>query len=323
MPNSTSQSEPTSLTPVRALCAGLIDYAGLYPPAKLPMDAVVEAYARDLVGSHAWMLGRLVCPASRLGELSTHAAALMPGTFATSGYREHAVGAEPWGVTVVADVDLPRAVEMIGEFNARHSTEDAGLAMADAVEFKITSAGQVEALLDEVPDELTPFVEIPVDRDCRGLVAALAGEQCCAKIRTGGVTPEAFPTCDQVAEFLHACNAADVPFKATAGLHHVVRGSHALTYEPGSACATMHGFLNVFAAAALARAGRLPLAETVALLGESDPRAIKFDGAKLSWRRWTVDAAAIAHVRESFALSYGSCSFEEPVAELSALGLIE
>ena len=51
---------------VTAALAGLVDYAGLFPPAGLPLDVVVDQYGRYRAGRHAWMLGRLVVPADRL-----------------------------------------------------------------------------------------------------------------------------------------------------------------------------------------------------------------------------------------------------------------
>ena len=54
---------------LRALLHGIIDYAGLFPPASLPLDETVLAYSRHRRGPHSWALGRLVVPALRLPEL--------------------------------------------------------------------------------------------------------------------------------------------------------------------------------------------------------------------------------------------------------------
>ena len=87
------------------------------------------------------------------------------------------------------------------------------------------------------------------------LVAAIARRGGRAKMRTGGVTAEAFPTAAQVLRFLRACTEARVPFKATAGLHHPLRAEYRLTYAPDSPRGTMFGFLNVFLTAVLLRHG--------------------------------------------------------------------
>lgn len=309
----------------RALLTGLVDYAGLFPPAALSMQAAVEQYARDKAGEHEWMLGRFICPVARLEEFSRLAAPLMPGTHGTSGYREHARG-EPWSLSALIDTktpeDLRRALSAIAAFNDRHAQEDQGRAVIDCLELKAADVGFIDAAVETIPPELYPFFELPAGVDPRGFVAALAGQRAAAKIRTGGVTPDLFPSPEHVADFLLACVAAEVPFKATAGLHHACRGPYRLTYEPDSPSGVMHGFLNLFAAAVFARVARLSRDEVAQLLTETNPSVLVFSEQGLSWRGHAAQTAQIAKVRESFALSFGSCSFDEPVQELSALGLI-
>ena len=133
------------------LVTGLFDYAGLFPPARLPMQPVVENYARYAIGEHAWMLGRLACPVSRLDELTEHAAILMPGTHATSGYREHADVLEPWAVSAVIDGPLEPSLDRIGAFEEHHSKEANGLARVDAVEMKAAEPSDIDAALNVSP----------------------------------------------------------------------------------------------------------------------------------------------------------------------------
>ena len=171
------------------------------------------------------------------------------------------------------------------------------------------------------PAWLAAFVEVPLDTDRGALLAVLKARGARAKVRTGGVVPEAIPGPPGLARFVAACAAAGVPFKATAGLHHPVRAEHALTYEPGAPRAAMHGFVNVFAAAALARSGAA-LAELEALLSEGKPSAFRFEPDGLRWRGRLLPADALGRARREFALSFGSCSFAEPVADLRTLGVI-
>lgn len=311
---------------MRTLLAGLIDYAGLFPPASLGMGAACENFARESRGGMAWALGRFVCPASRLDELSRAAAVMMPGTAGTSGYREHADVMEPWRISAIIDSPLEASLGAIAAFNERHGQEDQGRAVVDMVEVKVESAGQIDAIIDALPEDLYPFFEFPhaeIERgDARGLIAALAGEPVAAKIRTGGITPEAFPSPAAVARFIVACAAARVPFKATAGLHHAIRGEHPLTYEPRCPRGVMHGFLNVFVAATMARTHQLDADRTRAMLEESRAEAFHFTSEGVRWNGLFAETAQIAKARESFCLSYGSCSFDEPIAELRALGLL-
>ncbi|MFL5342758.1 MAG: hypothetical protein ACJ8F7_21710 [Gemmataceae bacterium] len=183
------------------------------------------------------------------------------------------------------------------------------------------------ALLGDADDPRAAAIEtkrvVPATRPayCEAPVEALddvrrAGHF--AKLRTGGVKPDAIPPVEAVAAFIRACAQRRLPFKATAGLHHPVRAMHPLTYEPDAPRAVMHGFLNVFVAAAFAWHGQ-PAIEPV--LADFDPTAFRFDG-RAHWRDWSLDAVQVREARTEFAHAFGSCSFEEPVRDLEALGLL-
>jgi hypothetical protein len=191
----------------------------------------------------------------------------------------------------------------------------------DAVELKAASPEEVASALEALPAGLTAFVELPLDGELGPQLAAIGARGARAKARTGGVVPEAIPGPAAVARFIGACAAAGVSWKATAGLHHPVRAEQALTDDPGGPRAVMHGFVNVFAAAALARAGA-PLAELEAVLREEEPSAFRFDEDALRWRDRAVRSDDLARGRRDFAASFGSCSFAEPVGGLRTLGVI-
>lgn len=310
-----------------ALTADLIDYAGLFPPAKLGMAQAVVNYARDRMGEHAAMLGRFVCPAARLREFSEEACALMPGTFATAGYREMADAGSPWAVSALVDGESRRTLQadlaMIEAFNQHHATEDHGMARVDMIEIKTPGVEAIDPAVEIIPDDLFPFFEVPAGlADPRGFVAALPGHAAGAKLRAGGVTADAFPSSERVAAFLTACASVDVPFKATAGLHHPIRGPAKLTDEPGAPSCVMHGFVNLFIAAALAYTQKADAATIQAVLDETDPRAFVITDDGASCRRQVLSVTDVVRTREAFALSFGSCSFDEPIADLKALGLL-
>lgn len=313
----------------QTLSEGLVDYAGLFPPAGLDMSAAAENYARYQRCANAKILGRLICPAPRLGELSKHAAMLMPGTFATSGYREMAGDGEPWRISAIvphtSQTPLEDSLEHIREFNHRHESEDAGLALVDAIETPVKDVHEIDALLDIVPEQLAIAVEVPVltapGGDIRGYIAALAGTGAAAKIRCGAVTQDGFPSARQIVDFMIACRTAAVPFKATAGLHHAQPGEYRLTYEQSPPMGHMHGFVNTFIAAILIGARAIDAEQAVALMGEADATNIVLTNDAVGWKAHTVPVATAAEQRSRFALSYGSCSFEEPTEELVELVL--
>ena len=281
---------------VRALLTGLIDYAGLFPPAALPMTEAVANYAAYRDSPDSWALGRLVMPVGRLVEFEESVARYPNGA--------------PWPLSVLAQ-GADR--DTIGAFNARH----AGRLVIETVEAKAATPAEVAALAP-LAREATVFVEIPVHLDPSALLAAIHAHGLRAKIRTGGVTADAFPATGDVARFLSECDRHEVMFKATAGLHHPLRGDYPLTCASDAPRSAMFGFLNVFFAAAFARRG-LPSADVARLLDERDSGAFRFTAEGVEWRGRSLTTAALAETRAHFAVSFGSCSFREPIDDLSAL----
>ena len=295
----------------RLLLEGLVDYAGLFPPAGLDMAPAVRQYAEHLVSDAAWMLGRFIVPAARLQEFEDAAAALLP--------RD--TDAAPWAISVLGGTDPADDAERVWAFNERHAHRAIGRAVIDTMELRAADASSAERVARSVPASVTPYVEIPIGDDPSDLIGVLRGVGARAKVRTGGVTADAFPAPSVVARFIRGCADAGVPFKATAGLHHPLRGDYRLTYDAGSPSGTMYGFLNIFLAAALAPQG-LDLAELERILTEADPAALQFDAQGISWRGRRLDLDDLRHVRARAAVAFGSCSFTEPVAELRALHII-
>jgi hypothetical protein len=172
----------------------------------------------------------------------------------------------------------------------------------------------VEHASDLLERRFDTYMEVPAANYPGDLIAAIGQTLAKAKIRTGGVTPVAFPGSYQIARFIKRCVDHGVAFKATAGLHHPWRAEYALTYASDSPRSAMFGFLNVFLATAALHAGRSER-DAARVLEERDPAAIRFDVQEVTWRGVTFDAEAIVRTRETMT-SFGSCSFDEPIAGL-------
>jgi hypothetical protein len=290
---------------LRALVAGLVDYAGLFPPAALAMPEAVAQYTAHRASPEAWMLGRFIVAAARLDEL---------GACATA----HDVSeGGPWRVGALVGDDIAADAARIAAFNAAR----ADVLFVDVVEAKAASGERVTDLSRAFDASSTLYVELPHASDPRPLLEAVGRAGIRAKIRTGGVTADAFPTAAQLARFIARCAELGVAFKATAGLHHPLRGEHRLTYADGAPSATMFGFLNVFVAGALAANGA-DEADLVAVLEERHPAAFAFGAGGVRWRSRHVPLDRLADARASFAVAFGSCSFREPVADLQELALL-
>jgi hypothetical protein len=248
---------------LRALLTNLIDYAGLYPPAGLPLAAVVENYERYRASPESWILNRLVLPHGKLDEVRLQS---------------------NWRVTLLVDAEpgtLPPQIETL----------------------EIKEAQRLS---------LPTYCEVPLDRIENGF----------AKVRTGGLTPESIPAAEDIADFL--CRAAErrLAFKATAGLHHPVRSDQPLTYAAAAPRGVMHGFINVFLAAAFAWHGADRMT-VLKILNETDPGAFQFRNDDALWQDRRVTTQDIAEARREFAHGFGSCSFEEPIADLRKLGWLK
>ncbi len=297
---------------------GLIDYAGLFPPASLSMAKAVRQFAQHRRGKQAFALARFICPLTRLDEWSEAARAHL-----SSGHVPASEAApDPWGLSVLLDVPLDQALASIERFNEAHAAGEGGshkhahTAVIDTVEIKVQTPEVIEKAMDKLPEDLFPFFEVPADGDFRSFAAALAGTGFGAKLRTGGVVAEAIPSCERVAEFLEVFAAAEVPIKCTAGLHHPVRGEQRLTYQDNSPRAVMHGFLNVFMGAAFVHALQADRQTVLNVLRETDPGAFHFDDASAGWRSLRLTVQQLEEAREVFAICFGSCSFEEPTTEV-------
>lgn len=286
---------------IRTLLKSLIDYAGLFPPAGLDMEASVRNYAAYRRGEHAWALGKFVLPVARLAEFETKAASLLSPS-------------DPWPLSVLGGPDPAADRKAIAAFRARRRD-----ARIDSLEIKAASVDEIQRAAAAIGGETPTFYEIPIDEDPRFLLDAIHDEKGFAKVRTGGTKPGMVPSAADLARFLDLAQAR-VAFKATAGLHHALRGMRPLTYETGCDTDLMHGFLNVLVAAAAAPLERSPLLPSI--LEERDFRGFVFGDAGFSWHGHDLNAEAASEARNGFFLSFGSCSFEEPIAELKALKLL-
>ena len=215
--------------------------------------------------------------------------------------------------------DVRSAVDEMAKFNARHKRGSRkGEAIIDVAELKATTIEEIANQQRDLSRAFTSYFEIPLTGDVAPLIRAIAEVSSRAKIRTGGLTPNAFPSAQSIIDFMVECRAARVPFKATAGLHHPIRAEYRLTYDADSPKAMMYGFLNVFLAAALIDVGENDQAALEALQ-ETDASTIEFHDSYLRWRDKRISAEQLSHARADSAISFGSCSFREPIDELASL----
>ncbi len=258
------------------------------------MEQAVREYVRSAAGDDAWALGRFVVPAHRLDELQRHIAAGAPRI--------------PLSVLVGPDVadDVARVVVHRERFGAR--------APVDCMEARAATVDEVHGLGGLLPSDTDRFIEVSPVQEIDALLAAVRGISAGAKIRMGGIVDGAFPAPGEVLRFLRGCRSHGLRFKATAGLHHPVRGEFRLTYAADSPYGTMFGYLNLILAGAFLWSGA---SDTIVLgvLTERSASAFSFSDARVSWRKVDLSVEAIESARHEFVASIGSCSFREPLEE--------
>lgn len=307
----------------RLLLEGLFDYAGLFPPAGLSLAEAVERYASYRAGPDAWMLGRFVVPIEQCGELERVAAGLPDAAFA-----------RPWGLAVLGSGSVEDDRQTLADFTVRqHGAGDR--LRVDAVEVRVASPLDVRRVRVLAADGWPVYCE-PTgapESNLEPILDAIAIAGLRAKLRAGGVTAEQIPSADSVARRLAGCVQRGISLKATAGLHHGLTGDHALTTDSDGPRTTMHGYLNLLVAAGVAEAAGAAAVradEVVAALARLlrlRSRPIFTSTGVLEWPGedgpitegplHDIAASARALLR-----GIGTCSFEEPVADARALGLV-
>jgi hypothetical protein len=279
---------------------GLIDDAAIFPPGNLPLDRAVNEHRQHRASEYADMVGGFVVSDGRIPDLID---VLDDAPEAGDAETQLAINLVVTGGA--------GAIEPAVRWATR-----APLLRLTAVEFALRdeddlahNARRVGAALDSLEEELadvTVYVEPPrvVGEPTHGWLGALdelAMRELPLKFRTGGVTPDVFPTSAELAASISAALDRELPFKCTAGLHHAVRQA-----DPETGI-THHGFLNVLAATRASLDG----GDVVGTLEQTDPAAL-LDG---------LDDDALARTRRWFT-SFGSCSILEPHDDLVELGLV-
>jgi hypothetical protein len=275
------------------LLAGLIDYAGLYPPAALDLHTAVRNYLAYQRSAHAAALGRFIVNLDRIDELRSAAG---------DDLRKMKLS-----VLVPTNADCDRVSALIGD----------GMPI-ESIETKIQLISEIASLAGTLPSRLEIYFEIAMGSIEPEILGAIAAAGARVKLRMGGVTAEAFPSAAIVARVLRSLAGHGLSFKATAGLHHPIRSRHPFTYAPDSPAGWMHGFMNLLCAATLIHSGG-DAAEAETLLEEQDPGAFRVTPRAISWRSHVWDAEHLSRTRRKL-ISFGSCSFEEPIRDLEALG---
>jgi len=298
---------------LQALLAKSIDFAGMFPPCSLALEPALQNQAQYVRSPDAWMLGAFVLPVEQFDAARQllshfdplhplHVAALGPKTANADAFLEAIEKADTAIRWLSGNVDLI-SISHLEMF----LPDDVDLALLEEARSLLGDLRVFwEAPPDRAPETIALLAEHNSDAD-----AATFGY----KLRTGGVTAEAFPTSPQIAKALVTPATHQLPIKFTAGLHHPIRQFR------DEVKTKMHGFLNVLGAAVLAAEHRWDVHQTSIMLEDENAYSFSFTDDFFAWREWKIDLERLRY-RRKFVTSFGSCSFDEPRDDLRALNLL-
>jgi hypothetical protein len=299
---------------LRALLDRAIDYAGMFPPCALALEPALRNEATYVRSPEAWMLNGFVLPVEQFDAATRFFSAFDPH----HPLRVAVLGAKTTKLDVFLN-GIAKAAEAIRSFS-RYEVQLASVSHLEMFlpdDVDSASLKKAKAIVGELP----VFWEAPPER-AEQAIALIAGhnsdEEVATfgyKLRTGGVTADAFPTSVQIARALVTAATHRLPIKFTAGLHHPIRQFR------DEVKTKMHGFLNVLGAAVLAAEHQWDADQAVMMLEDEDPRSFSFNNNFFAWRDWKINTERLEHWRK-FVRSFGSCSFDEPRDDLRALNLL-
>jgi hypothetical protein len=301
---------------LQALLEHSIDYAGVFPPCSLDLEPALQNQAQYIRDPNAWMLGAFVLPVEKFDAAAGNLSLFD---------RKHrllvsALGAKTANVSEFIAA-LKIAADKIRSFSGQHGdlVSIRQLEMALPHNVDLGSLAKARSVLEGL--KLQAFWETPVD-SAEETIALLAehnsttgAAQFGYKLRTGGVTADAFPASQQIARALVAAAKQRVPIKFTAGLHHPIRQFR------DEVKTRMHGFLNVLGAAVLAAEYQWDEEQISKMLEDGNATSFWFNGDSFAWREWKIATDQIK-ARRKLVTSFGSCSFDEPREDLRALNLL-
>ncbi|HVP11540.1 MAG TPA: hypothetical protein VMV94_10175 [Phycisphaerae bacterium] len=342
----------------RTFFSDMVDYAGLFPPARLSLNESVRNYARYRREPEGWMLARFVCPVDLLGELGPYIDEL----FSEGPPLRLAVVDRGGETDTVFLENLRRDLETVHRLQETHHSG----VRVESFEMRFPSEpvdsdwrDYAESLLPDATavfeaaglSSVRRFYEPPLTGDYRLATQLMAHT---LAVLNGAAVPAAQPGTEpdnyderqEEAALLSGrgvggiklrcggVGAGAIPSveKVAAVIEESIRGHVPLKFTAGLHHPTrridpalgvyVHGFMNVLAAGILVDALELEYNDLAAIVEEEDFREFHFSEDFFGWNDAEATINEIEYARRRRVISFGSCSFEEPRDELRELGLI-
>ena len=329
---------------LRTFMNGLIDYAGLFPPADLPLNEAISEYISQIKSDNSQMLSRFIIHTSKLDELDE----FLPLFKDVGPLRLSVLGGGGNSDDEYLN-KIDQNITNINDYREKHGNK----IEIDVIECKMPSNSPSKSTMEKATASLNrnglthyhEFAELPPvgmnysteiddsswDKDITPTVKLISKlDNAGIKLRCGGIVKEAFPSVEQVAAMIQTCVIIGVPMKFTAGLHHPIR-HFADEYDE-----YMHGFINTFGAGVFATTFPKPKNSQEKyrmfillshMIDDQNAENFSFTNDSMTWKvgddrdtQFEIDAETIENARKNGMISYGSCSFQEPIDDLTQLG---
>ncbi len=311
---------------LKELMSGLIDYAGLFPPASLPLDKAIAEYLYYKKSEYSFPVSRFVVPASSVENLKSickehnvkniNLSVLLPemgfdeknekNIFLAIDELSNIIKSNPFIEVSSYEIKLPK--------NLSVDTKENLLQSLTKIISKVNKVNESSVIFFE-PFVLDDNWKNNIDIACD--VILQNKEKTGFKLRTGGVTKDAFPHTDIVAYAIKKCSELKIKFKATAGLHHPLRHYNTTVNSK------MHGFFNVFLGFLIAEKYSPTLEKIKGIINTESPDKFNFSDDFITFESFVLSLSDIKKIKASYQLSYGSCSIDEPIDDLKTLKLMK
>lgn len=286
---------------------GLFDYAGTFPPESKRFEDALETSARFSMSlTRPWLVAAdFVLAIQDLDRLALD-------YLEDLGFRSFrcAVLGSPF------EGSIDRVQEDLGRLVAFNAVSP----RRQAISYEVRAAPDADIrALATLARETDSGVFVAIEPDLSGndwpgimasLVAALQDARGKAVLKVRGSGPTAIDN-HKLARIIAAVSEAHVDLKATAGMHHPILEAR---------WANDFGFLNVVSALLLRRrfGPAFSDSDVFRCLTTSDP-GLYAAAQTFSWNGWELTPEEIAHLKDRYRFTIGSCSIQEPDADLARL----
>ncbi len=322
---------PKIIPSVQGFFHNILDYAGLFPPASLQLQESFENYLEYMQSQESWMLSKFICPIRRVRELQSILPAINhPEKVRLSLLASPAVSTHEF--LKIFENDISEFAALSEGFHNKCLFETVELKIPETLLMK-DSKKEITEFVDAVSSIVKTdfdhsvfiFCEIPASTDMeksmKQVIPAInihngSFSDAGFKLRTGGTVAVEIPPSRTVVAAIRECLDHKVTLKFTAGMHHPFR------HYDDSVNAKMHGFINVFGAGILAFRHAITDHELREMIDDENIENFVFSDDSFEWKGWKSDTKEIHGARNGLVISFGSCSFTEPVDDLKELKLL-